>query len=120
MDRYQLLSLKVTAVTLVVYCASLAFYRLFLHPLAKFPGPKLAALTRWYEAYYDLVLEGQYTFKIEEMHKAYGKHSTHRSPLLHGSVLKFQSNLLLVEMVIGNALDVSLGVWIVQQMEVVF
>ncbi|PQE06880.1 Trichodiene oxygenase protein [Rutstroemia sp. NJR-2017a BVV2] len=71
MDSYQLLSLKVVAATFAVYCASLAFYRLFLHPLAKFPGPKLAAITLWYEAYYDLVLEGQYTFKIAQMHKIY-------------------------------------------------
>jgi hypothetical protein len=79
MDPYQLLSLKVIASTFAVYCVSVAFYRLFLHPLAKFPGPKLAAITRWYEAYYDLVLEGQYTFKITEMHKKYGKHFTYRS-----------------------------------------
>ena len=49
-----------------------AFYRLFLHPLAKFPGPKLAALTRYYEAYYDVMRNGQYTFKIAELHKEYG------------------------------------------------
>lgn len=79
MDPYQLLSWKAAAATLAtfaVYCVSLAFYRLFFHPLAKFPGPKLAAITLWYEAYYDLVLEGQYTFKIAELHKSYGKHST--------------------------------------------
>ncbi|EPE28199.1 Cytochrome P450 [Glarea lozoyensis ATCC 20868] len=75
MDLYQLLSLlswKVVAAMLAIYCASLACYRLFLHPLAKFPGPKLAAITRCYEGYYDLILEGQYTFKIAEMHKSYG------------------------------------------------
>ncbi|KAI0899294.1 cytochrome P450 [Annulohypoxylon nitens] len=47
-------------------------YRLFLHPLARFPGPKLAAVTRWYEGYYDVIQNGQYTFKIAEMHKKYG------------------------------------------------
>jgi cytochrome P450 len=60
------------AVTTLVYFVSLAFYRLFLHPLAKFPGPKLAAITRYYEAYYDIIQNGQYTFKIVEMHKEYG------------------------------------------------
>ncbi|KAK0621887.1 cytochrome P450 [Bombardia bombarda] len=56
----------------VIYYASLAFYRLFLDPLARFPGPKLAAVSRWYEAYYDVVLNGQYTHRILEMHKEYG------------------------------------------------
>lgn len=56
-------------VTTVVYFLSFVLYRLFLHPLAKFPGPKLAAITRYYEAYYDIVHNGQYTFKIAELHK---------------------------------------------------
>lgn len=59
-------------VTVLVYSISLVFYRLFLHPLAKFPGPKLAAVTRYYEGYYDVVKNGQYTFKIAELHREYG------------------------------------------------
>ncbi|KAI1827638.1 cytochrome P450 [Xylaria intraflava] len=67
-----LLTLQRLGLTILVYYATLAFYRLFLHPLARFPGPKLAAVSRWYEGYYDVVLDGQYTFKIAELHKKYG------------------------------------------------
>lgn len=68
-----LLSWQTLAATVVIYYLTLAFHRLYLHPLAKFPGPKLAAITRYYEAYYDIVQNGQYTFRIAEMHKKYGK-----------------------------------------------
>ncbi|KAG8161577.1 hypothetical protein KVR01_008564 [Diaporthe batatas] len=56
----------------VAYYVTLVFYRLFLHPLALFPGPRLAAVSRWYEGYYDVVLDGQYTSKIGELHRIYG------------------------------------------------
>ena len=56
----------------MVYCLSLMVYRLFISPLSKFPGPVLAALTIYYEAYFDIVKGGQYTFKIRELHKKYG------------------------------------------------
>ncbi|XXH00746.1 hypothetical protein Hte_007096 [Hypoxylon texense] len=59
-------------IAVVVYFPTLAIYRLWLHPLAAFPGPRLAAISRYYEAYYDVILAGQYTFKIAEMHRKYG------------------------------------------------
>ena len=59
--------------SVLVYCISGVTYRLFLSPLSKFPGPKLAAATLLYEAYYDVALKGQYTLKIEELHKKYGE-----------------------------------------------
>ena len=49
-----------------------AIYRLALSPIARVPGPKLAALTTLYEAYYDVYFPGQYVFKIKELHKKYG------------------------------------------------
>ncbi|KAI6081688.1 cytochrome P450, partial [Hypoxylon rubiginosum] len=49
-----------------------SIYRLFFHPLSHIPGPKIAALSRVYEFYYDVVLRGKYIWKIEEMHKKYG------------------------------------------------
>jgi len=49
-----------------------AVWRLFLSPIAKFPGSKLAAVTFWYEFYYDAVKGGAYVYEIERMHKQYG------------------------------------------------
>lgn len=54
------------------YVARLAFTRLYFSSLRDIPGPLLAAFTQWYEFYYDVVLGGQYTFKIIELHKKYG------------------------------------------------
>jgi hypothetical protein len=49
-----------------------SLYQAYFSPLAKFPGPKLAAFTFWYEFYHDVVLGGQYVFKIKELHEQYG------------------------------------------------
>lgn len=48
-------------------------YRLFLSPLAGIPGPQLAAVTSWYEVYYDVWKPAQYVFKIKELHERYGE-----------------------------------------------
>lgn len=55
-----------------LYLLSGAIYRLYFHPLAKFPGPRLAALTGWYEFYHDVVRRGLLIWKIQEMHDKYG------------------------------------------------
>ncbi|ETN37785.1 uncharacterized protein HMPREF1541_07408 [Cyphellophora europaea CBS 101466] len=59
-------------IALCAYTIGLGIYRLYLCPHARFPGPSLAALTYWYEYYYDVTLGGKYIFRIEELHKQYG------------------------------------------------
>jgi hypothetical protein len=72
----------VSVVALALFATSALFtlwvvvYRLVLHPLAKVPGPKLAALTAGHEFYYDCIKDGggQHAFKLREMHERYGTH----------------------------------------------
>ncbi|KIK51155.1 hypothetical protein GYMLUDRAFT_982685 [Collybiopsis luxurians FD-317 M1] len=54
------------------YFAGLALYRLFFHPLHKYPGPVLAAATTWYEVYYNLIQGGGLVLELERLHMLYG------------------------------------------------
>ena len=73
--QFGLASFLLPLIWLALYGAGLAFYRLFLSPLAKFPGPKLAALTRKYESYYEAVQNYEYLWKIKKLHRQYGEWS---------------------------------------------
>ncbi|KAI5360199.1 putative cytochrome P450 [Septoria linicola] len=63
---------QLSAIALLAYVCLGGLYRLYLHPLRHIPGPRLAALTWWYEVYYDVILPGQYNFKLQELHKKFG------------------------------------------------
>ncbi|MCJ1420372.1 hypothetical protein MMC32_006729 [Xylographa parallela] len=65
-------SIGLALVALTSYILIGGIYRLLFSPIAGFPGPKLAALTLWYEFYYDVVLRGQHTFHIRNLHGQYG------------------------------------------------
>ncbi|KAL2061080.1 hypothetical protein VTL71DRAFT_9132 [Oculimacula yallundae] len=54
------------------YVVCLHVYRVTLHPLARFPGPKFARASYWYEAWYEVVCGGQYTNKVAKLHQKYG------------------------------------------------
>jgi len=55
------------------YRVLIALYNISpFHPLARFPGPKIAAASYIYEGWYDWILVGRYGNKIREMHEHYG------------------------------------------------
>ncbi|KAI0871064.1 putative flavonoid 3-hydroxylase [Hypoxylon argillaceum] len=61
------------ALAYLLYGVVIVIYRLFFHTLARFPGPKIAAATAWYETYHDLKPPGgQFMKKINELHDIYG------------------------------------------------
>lgn len=60
-------------VLLVLFCMRVVIYRLYAHPLASFPGPRLAAATFLYEFYFDVIKGGMYIWEIERMHEQYGQ-----------------------------------------------
>ncbi|KAI4108775.1 MAG: hypothetical protein LQ345_007090, partial [Seirophora villosa] len=61
------------AVIFTIYQVGLIVYRLYLSPIAKYPGPKLAAASFWYEFYFDVIGFGRYNFQIAKLHEKYGK-----------------------------------------------
>ncbi|WDK14961.1 cytochrome P450 [Colletotrichum graminicola] len=83
----------VSSAAALVYWVLLAIYRVYLSPLSRIPGPRLAgrkssssrsaldclvltlptsALTYWYETYYEVYKGGQYFRMIDNMHGKYG------------------------------------------------
>jgi hypothetical protein len=67
------LSILLVFAVYLIYLITVSLQRLYFSPLAKFPGPKLAALTEFYEQYYNIWLDGQFTFHINKLHDKYGE-----------------------------------------------
>lgn len=65
-----------SAMLIALYAASLLVYRLFLSPLAKFPGPKFSAICGWVETYYDVFQGGQFSNQVDQWHEQYGSSGT--------------------------------------------
>ncbi|KAJ5908632.1 Cytochrome monooxygenase lcsI [Penicillium taxi] len=55
---------------LVTYLVCTLFYNIYLSPLSKFPGPKLAVCTDLLSIYWTST--GQYHYKLKDLHDTYG------------------------------------------------
>ena len=80
-------------VLLFIRTVFIVTYRIWFHPLAKFPGPKLAAVSRLYEFWYQGIKRTEFPGKIKEMHKVYGLsvERPKRTPLMSNQGLLFVS-----------------------------
>ncbi|KAH8812380.1 cytochrome P450 [Xylogone sp. PMI_703] len=56
---------------IIIYCIWRVLYQLYFHPLAKIPGPRLAAITYLYK--YRIVTSGSYHEEIYRLHHIYGQ-----------------------------------------------
>lgn len=59
---------------LLIFAIAIATYRLTVHPLASFPGPKIAGASDIYRIYFDLWHKGggEMLHQLEYLHFVYG------------------------------------------------
>ncbi|KAK0210181.1 cytochrome P450 [Desarmillaria ectypa] len=69
---FHLGSLQVIALAFLGYVLYLAASRLSFHPLRAFPGPRLAALTSWYQTYFESFCDGAFVDHLVRLHEIYG------------------------------------------------
>lgn len=72
-SQYRGLLLPLLAFT-VVYLAWVV-RRSLVHPLNRFPGPRLAGWTTLYRMYWDVIKDGLWVEHLHELHKRYGADS---------------------------------------------
>jgi hypothetical protein len=63
-------------VSVIAYRFWRLFYDLYLHPLARIPGPKLAAITYLYQTYFSLVGGSRFYIQIGKLHEKYGSRAS--------------------------------------------
>ena len=70
-----ILVLGLVSIAATVYTAITLVYRLFLHPLSSFPGPRLAAVSDFWKAYFQCTKS--FTHELMKLHEVYGKQYHH-------------------------------------------
>ncbi|KAK7510590.1 cytochrome P450 monooxygenase-like protein [Phyllosticta citriasiana] len=65
--------LLTSAAIALTWVAWRAVYNIYFHPLARFPGPKLAAATRYWKAWVECFQAKSFVHELEKLHARYGK-----------------------------------------------
>ena len=72
---------------LLAYLLTKAIYRGYLlHLLRNIPGPKLAAITSYYEFYFNVIKRGTFVWHLEKLHETYGEYSSSLAYGIHSSL----------------------------------
>jgi len=69
-------AILITALGLLSYALVRVIYNLYFHPLSRFPGPRGAACTRWWLAYWELGRGVSLSTLRKELHQKYGTFSS--------------------------------------------
>ncbi len=74
LNAFSVSALSYLTAVLIVSLLAKIVYRVTFHPLAAFPGPKLAAMTNMYGAFFDLSLgTSSYVKTLPALHAKYGQ-----------------------------------------------
>ena len=57
----------------IVYHLLTGVYNLYLHPLSKYPGPKIAAFTEWWKTYVEVYRHESLVERLFELHSLHGE-----------------------------------------------
>lgn len=60
------------AAGLPLWLVGVAAYNVYFHPLAKVPGPKLAAVTSLYKTYFNATDGSKFYLQIAKLHEQFG------------------------------------------------
>lgn len=67
-----LLLLLIALSTCGLFALQVIAYRLYFHPLAKYPGPRLAAISRFWKAYVECFRQRSFCHELQVLHGIYG------------------------------------------------
>ena len=56
----------------LLYAVNAAIYNLFFHPLSRFPGPRAAAVSIYWKAFVECILQKSFCHVVEQLHATYG------------------------------------------------